>query len=240
MARYGATGVVVTGLDGDDVRKVAKDCINVSPNGMKPLEMITDFRREADIRQLVDTTIDTFGRIDILVNSAGMAADAFITDTDYVAKQRLLFDVNLNSVVLLTHYCVKHLEKTNGNIVNISSTGGLQPAKLVSSYSMSKAALNIFTQCMALELGGKGIRVNAVIPSLVDTNIARAGTVDVQRWFRSNLERAAMELPVGRYGQPIDIANAIIYLASDHATFVTGSIMLVDGGHIAGRIKKQL
>ena len=72
----------------------------------------------------------------------------------------------------------------------------------------------------------------------MDTNIARAGTVDVQRWFRSNLERAALELPVGRYGQPIDIANAIIYLASDHAAFITGSIMLVDGGHMAGRIKK--
>ncbi|CAG2174767.1 unnamed protein product [Oppiella nova] len=161
FARSGAR-VVVSGLNGDDISRVAHECSQVSPMAYKPLEVVTDFRIEGDIQRLVDTTVHTFGRLDILVNNAGVCLISKITDPEYIERQKALFDVNLNSVIKLTHLSVKHLTKTNGNIINISSVTGIQSYTASSVYCMVKAAIIMFTQCMATELADKGIRVNCV------------------------------------------------------------------------------
>ncbi|CAG2172111.1 unnamed protein product, partial [Oppiella nova] len=160
MARNGAR-VVVNGLDGREVRSVADECARVSPSGLSALEVVIDFRRESDTRKVIDATIETFGQLDILVNCAGYVVTANITDPDYIEKQKAMFDVNLNAVILLTQLAVKHLAKTNGNIISISSVGAIIPGMTVSPYCMTKCAINMFTKCMTLELATKGIRVNA-------------------------------------------------------------------------------
>ncbi|CAG2171704.1 unnamed protein product [Oppiella nova] len=161
FARNGAR-VVITGLDGRDVRSVADECASVSLIGLSAiLEVVVDVRRESDIRGLVAETINRFGRIDVLVNCAGILDLTPITHPDYIKNQLNVLDVNLNPCVLLTHLCAKYLKLSAGSIVIISSVASIQPAKNHSAYCMSKAALNMFTKCMAIELADHGVRVNA-------------------------------------------------------------------------------
>ena len=125
FAKSGAS-VVVTGRNAQNVSEVAKKCREVSHDKSKALEVVADLTKEEDLKRLVDTTIKTYGKIDILVNNAGFAVRALITDKDYYENYRKVVELNLNSVVLLTHLCVSHLEKTKGNIINISSIAALR------------------------------------------------------------------------------------------------------------------
>ena len=118
--------VVVTGRSEEGVKSVAKQCSDVSPNKSKALEVVADVTQEEDLNRLVKTTIDTFGRLDILVNNAGNVLFASMNDSDYIEKYKQVMDVNIDSVVRLTHKCVEYLSKTKGNISNISSIAGTQ------------------------------------------------------------------------------------------------------------------
>lgn len=119
--------VVVTGRNATKVSEVAKQCLNVSPNQLKALEVVADVTRGEDLIRLVYTAVKEFGKIDILVNNAGAASGgAAISDTSFIANFRNVLKTNLDSVVFLTHICVKHLEKTKGNIINISSVRSTQ------------------------------------------------------------------------------------------------------------------
>ncbi|CAG2175807.1 unnamed protein product, partial [Oppiella nova] len=260
VCRSGAR-VVVSGLNGDDISSVAHECSQVSPMAYKPLEVVTDFRIEGDIERLVDTTVHTFGRLDILVNNAGVFDMTDITDPGYITNYNKVIDVNLYSVVLLTQLSVKHLAQTNGNIINISSVEGVQCVStgLIvinrSAYCMSKSAVIMFTKCMAVELGGKGIRLPPVlqledcppigpskhsppeglrrtIPGSVRTRMAQNSGIS-DEVLRKTFGTLISKYPVGRCGEGTDIANAVAFLASDHASFVTGSNLVVDGGHLA-------
>ena len=139
FAKSGAD-VVVTGRNADNVADVAKLCREVSNNKSKVLEVVADITKEEDAKRLVNETIKKFGKLDILVNNAGAGVAANITDTDYMAKFQKTLDLNLNAVVLLTHLSVKHLEKTKGNIINISSIAALR------SVSNSKIINKILNQ----------------------------------------------------------------------------------------------
>ncbi|CAG2178216.1 unnamed protein product, partial [Oppiella nova] len=161
LAKSGAN-VVITGRNAENVSKVSKQCSDVSPKHLKPLEVVADVTKEEDLHRLLDTTIKTFGKLDILVNNAGFAIRAEITDSDFIQKYKSVLETNVDSVVYLTHISVKHLEKTKGNIINISSIAGIQAGHSMSPYCMSKTALDMFTKCMAAELGPKHIRVNSV------------------------------------------------------------------------------
>jgi len=125
FAKSGAQ-VVVTGRNVSKVQSVAKQCSDVSPNESKALEVVADITREEDIERLIETTINTFGKLDILVNCAGIFRITQITDSDYIENYKKVIDVDLNSVVNMIHKCVKHLSKTKGNIINISSVAGIQ------------------------------------------------------------------------------------------------------------------
>ncbi|CAG2178478.1 unnamed protein product [Oppiella nova] len=140
--------------------------------------------------------------------------------------------INLNSVVYLTHICVEHLEKTKGNVINISSVAGKRAVSGFSPYCVAKCALDMFTKCMAAELGPKRIRVNVINPGPIRTEFAAAMGIpqDIMDKHRQDF---VAKMPISRVGESEEVGDAILYLASDHAAFVTGTNLIVDGGVIA-------
>ncbi|CAG2108323.1 unnamed protein product [Medioppia subpectinata] len=212
FARSGAQ-VVVTGRNGQRISAVGKQCSDVSPNGLTALEVTADVSKEVDCKQLIDSTVKAFHRLDVLVNNAGYGLSAGITDSQFGQKLDDMFAANVKSATLLTQLSVEHLTKTNGNIINISSISATQATPKLSGYCMTKSALDMFTKCMAVELGPKGIRVNTVSPGAVRTT-ARAtrgeAPEDTDRFYQKVSDR----YPVGRHGVPEDIGNVIMYLAS--------------------------
>ncbi|CAG2114461.1 unnamed protein product, partial [Medioppia subpectinata] len=227
FAQSGAI-VVVTGRRADKIAEVAKECLKVSPKGIKALEVTADVTKRVNLQRLVYETINHFGKLDILVNNAGAGILASVQDKDYYDNFKKVMAINLNSVVYLTHICVEHLEKTKGNIINISSIAGLRTFIGFSPYCMAKCALDMFTQCMAAELGPKRIRVNVINPGPVRTGFSTAmGTP--QEVSDKTMAAYSDFVPIGRVGEPDDLAHSILYLASDHAAFVTGSIVLITG-----------
>ncbi|CAG2175789.1 unnamed protein product, partial [Oppiella nova] len=228
FSRAGAR-VVVTGRRADRVSQVAEECLKVSPNRSKALEVVADVTKPEDLRRLVDTTIAHFGKLNVLVNNAGAGIVAKIGENDFYENYLKVMQINLNSVVYLTHICVEHLEKTKGNVVNISSLASINALTWCAPYCMSKAAMDMFTKCMAAELGPKRIRVNGINPCGIPTDFMKSVRINMElpdKNFKSN----ANLTQVGRMGEPVDVANSILYLASDQAAFVTGANLFVDGG----------
>ncbi|CAG2117427.1 unnamed protein product [Medioppia subpectinata] len=224
--------VVVTGPPDRLPIDTAKECLKVSPKGIKALEVTADVTKREDMRRLVDHTIKHFGKLDILVNNAGAGLNARPTDEDFYEKYEKVMAINLNSVVYLTHICVEYLEKTKGNIINISSVAGKRACLDVAPYCVAKCAIDMFTKCMAAELAPKRIRVNAISPGPTRTGFVTAMGA-TQGESDKFFEAYGKVIPVGRYGLSEDIANSILYLASDHATVVTGTNLVCDGGAIA-------
>ena len=130
FSRAGAN-VVVTGRRADRVSEVAKECLKVSPKQSKALEVVADVTKPEDLRRLVDTTIKHFGKLDVLVNNAGAGTVTSINNKDFYETYQKIMQINVNSVVYLTHICVEHLEKTKGNIINISSVGGMRAVRII-------------------------------------------------------------------------------------------------------------
>ncbi|CAG2111561.1 unnamed protein product, partial [Medioppia subpectinata] len=235
FAKSGAK-VVVTGRNADKVAEVAKQCAEVSPTGVSAvLRVVADVTQEEDLRRLVTETVDTFGRLDVLVNNAGTVSMCPIYDDQFIASYKNILEINLNSVVFLTHICVKHLEKTKGNIVNVSSISAKLTVPNSAPYCMSKAAMDMFGKCIAVELGPKGIRVNTVNPGVVRTNIFAAIGAP-EEVTTQMLDIFSRKYPVGRVGEGLDIAYNILYLASDESSFVTGTSLVSDGGHVAANV----
>jgi len=227
--------VVINGRDAQKLSEVGKQCLKVSPKGLKPLEVVADVSNEEDCKRLIDTTIKAFGKLNVLVNNAGRDDTSSVEDPKILKTFDELMNLNLRSVVVLTHLSVKHLEKTKGNIINISSYLGLRPMSEMGVYCTSKAALDMFTKCCALELGRKGIRVNVVNPAEVYTNFDIALGLDPKTSEAQNKERAKL-YPLGRLGEPIDIVNAILFLAADQCSWVTGINFLSAGGLATGTL----
>lgn len=191
----------------------------------------TDTGVTADLERVVKATIDKYGRIDILVNNAGIAGEP----DDLINEEiwRRVVDVNFNGPFLLSHMVVPYMKKQGGgNIVNISSTGGLHATGRSTVYSATKGGLNMITRNMARALGKDNIRVNCVAPSQIETPIwwktlEREPTQEEVE--RERIARAA-PAPMGRVGTAEEVAYPVLFLASDEASFITGAILTVDGG----------
>ena len=183
---------------------------------------------DAEVTKIVNTTIAKFGRLDVLVNNAGVAELSTIESTSMEQYDRIM-SVNVRAVYHLTMLCVPHLIQTRGNIVNVSSSSGTRPLPKVLAYSMSKSAVNMMTNSIALELAPKGVRVNSVNLGMVPTNIhRRAGlTGDAYDKYMEHMKEVH---PLGRLGKPEDVAQSIAFLASSSASFITGEQLHVDGG----------
>ena len=188
-----------------------------------------DVRQEEEVRRLIDQTFELFGRLDVAVNSAGTEGKPGPISEQTVDSYRAVFDSNVLGVLLsLKHELRVMLPQKHGSIVNISSTYGRRGGVGASVYSASKHAVEGLTQSAALEAAPAGVRVNAVAPGPIDT--------DMLSRFTGTAERKvglATGVPLQRLGKPQDIAQAIVFLASDKAAFITGQVFGVDGGKMA-------
>lgn len=187
-----------------------------------------DLTDEKQVHHCINATIKAFGGIDILVNSAGIIGSGSIESTS-LADWDHMMNINLRSIFLLTQLALPSLIERKGNIVNVSSVTGLRAFPGVLAYCVSKAGLDQFTRCVALELAAKGVRVNAVNPGVTFTNLHRNSGMDEQS-YQAFLERSKTTHPLGRIGQPEEIADLILFLASPRASWITGATYAIDGG----------
>lgn len=202
----------------DDIRKDGGECL------LTPADVIDP---DACSKAL-ELCVKEFGQLDILVNAAGIIGSGPIADTS-LSEWREMMTVNLDAVFQMMQLALPHLEKTQGNIVNVSSVTGLRAFPNLTAYCVSKAGVDQLTRCAALEWAPNGVRVNAVNPGVVVTELHRRGGMDEESYAQF-LERAKDTHPLGRVGQPEEIADAILYLASDAAGWVTGVTLSLDGG----------
>jgi NAD(P)-dependent dehydrogenase (short-subunit alcohol dehydrogenase family) len=186
---------------------------------------ITDsnFRKE-----LIEKTIEKFGQLDVLVNAAGIIGSGSIETTSLEAFDTMM-DINVRSVFHLTQLAVPYLIKTKGNIVNVSSVTGTRAFPGILAYCVSKAGVDQFTRAVALELAPKQVRVNAVNPGVVQTNLHKRGGMDDEA-YKNFLEHSKTTHPLGRVGQPEEVAHLIAFLASEQAGWITGVTCNIDGG----------
>jgi NAD(P)-dependent dehydrogenase (short-subunit alcohol dehydrogenase family) len=189
-----------------------------------------DVRREDDVRSLIDQTVARFGRLDAAVNSAGSEGKPGPVAEQTADSYAATFDTNvLGTLLSMKHELRVMLGQHSGSIVNISSTYGHAGTPNASVYAASKHAVEGLTTSAALEVAGSGVRVNAVAPGPTETGMLNR--------FTGNVERKAgliSTVPLGRVGEPNEIANAIVFLCSDQASFVSGHVLSVDGGKSAG------
>jgi NAD(P)-dependent dehydrogenase (short-subunit alcohol dehydrogenase family) len=193
--------------------------------GRKALVVATDVRERAEIEDLMHRAVEHFSRLDILVNNAG-GTYLRPLPTLGLPEWENNIALNLNSVFMTTQAALSHLEQTRGCIVNLSSSAASGGFRTGSAYSAAKSGVEMLTRVSAAELGPLGIRVNCVAPGMVRSEGAE------RSWIRGGMDVSAeaSKIPVGRVGEPHEIAQAIVFLASDAASFITGEVLHVDGG----------
>ncbi|MDB5423154.1 MAG: transporter [Phenylobacterium sp.] len=188
-----------------------------------------DVRKEADVRALVDQTVARFGRLDVAVNNAATEGQVGPITDQTPESFAATFDTNVLGVVLSMKHEVRAMQaQGRGAIVNISSTYGHEGAAGASIYVAAKHAVEGLTKSVALETVGSGIRVNAVAPGPIDTGMLTRFTGTAE-----NKATLATEVPMGRLGLSQEVADSIVFIASDEASFITGHVLNVDGGHSA-------
>lgn len=230
FAQEGAA-LTLMDLDADGVAAVAGE---IAAAGGRTMAVVGDVSQEADCRRAVEEAYKAWGRLDILVNSAGIIRRATVVETTPEEWDRVMA-VNVRSAFLLSKYAIPLMEQAGGGaIIHIASGWGLVGGRRAAAYCASKGAVVLLTKAMALDHGPQNIRVNCICPGDTDTpmlrNEAEQLGVDLSRFLAEAADR-----PLRRLGRPEDIAQAALYLASDASSFVTGAVLVVDGGGLAGR-----
>ena len=212
--------IVITGKDKD---RLEKSTLKISGS----IGIIADIKNSKDVKNVVSKTIEKFGKLDILVNNAGIFPKINQLHEIDEDEWNEVLDVNLTGQFRVTKEAIPHLQKTGGSIINISSDAGLKAYQgfNADAYSASKAALIILTKCWALEYAKDKVRVNCICPGVVDTDMTKP-------FLKTQKDKEFMdnEHPIGRIGQPEEVAKAIMYFASDDASWITGAVLAVDGG----------
>ena len=190
----------------------------------RTLVAVADVAKRSEVKRMLADTVARFGGLDVVVNNAGIVnagTPDMLTDEAFAR----MMDVNVGGVRNVSLEALPELRKTKGNIVNISSVSGMGGDWAMYGYNASKGAVSLMTQGMALDLGAEGIRVNAVAPATVNTRLA-----DPLKARPKLVAGLNARIPMGRMVEPIEVANAVAFLASDQAGFITGAILPVDGG----------
>jgi len=223
--------VIVSSRKLEGVQAVAE---KITAAGHEALALAAHIGHPDQCERLIKQSVERFGKVDVLVNCAGtnpyFGPMIGIDEGAYLKT----FEVNLRGAVEASRAFARHLidRRSGGNIVNIASIAGMRASPLQGVYGMTKAAMISMTQTLAVELGPSGIRVNAIAPGLVETRLAAALTSSA-----TVVQRVVERTPVGRIGQPHELAGPALFLASDAASFVTGHTLVVDGGvTIAGGV----
>ncbi len=217
--------VVALGRNQEALREVASA---VKSAGGEALTLIADVTNGEEGQHAMDEAVNRFGRLDVLVNAAGHISSGSIETTSLAAWDAMM-NVNLRAAFQLMQMASPHLIKTKGNIVNVSSVTGLRSFPGVLAYCVSKAAVDQLTRCAALELAPRGVRVNAVNPGVVVTEIHKRGGMS-EADYEKFLEHSKTTHPIGRVGDPNEVAELILYLASEKASWITGGTYQIDGG----------
>lgn len=208
--------VAMLDRDGAELEKVAAERQNVLP-------LVRDVSNPQDVNAMLRETLDWSGRLDALVNNAGVAEFGPIADCDFTMWRRVM-ETNLDGVFLCSQACAEALQETRGAILNIASISGLRASTLRVAYGTSKAAVIQLTKQYAAELGEHGVRVNCVAPGPVRTKLAMA--VHSPEIIQSYHDA----IPLNRYGTEDELAQVIVFLCSEKASYVNGQIVAVDGG----------
>jgi NAD(P)-dependent dehydrogenase (short-subunit alcohol dehydrogenase family) len=187
-----------------------------------------DLLNEQETGGLVKQVVADLGGIDILVNAAGIIANGTIENTT-LADYDVMMNINVRSVFHLTQLALPSIIQRKGNVVIVSSVTGLRAFPNVLAYCVSKAAVDQLTRCAALELASKGVRVNAVNPGVTRTGLHLNSGMNEEN-YAAFLERSKTTHPLGRIGQPEEIADLILFLASSKAGWITGATYSIDGG----------
>ena len=224
FAQAGAN-VVCVGRKEDALMELERNLLKTS-SGV--LTIRADLSHEDEAERAVQQAVDVFGGIDVLVNAAGHISSGTIENTSLQAWDEMM-NVNVRASFVLMQKAAPSLIERRGNIVNISSVTGLRAFPGVLAYCVSKAALDQLTRCAALELAAKGVRVNAVNPGVVVTQIHKRGGMSEEA-YAAFLEHSKSTHPLGRTGRPEEIASLVLYLASDDASWITGATYSIDGG----------
>ena len=203
--------------------EVAKN--DLSAAGMTVATCVADVSKGEDADKLNNAAAETFGRIDLLVNNAGITRDGLIMRMDEAAWD-LVLKINLKGAFLMSKAVVRTmLKQKHGSIVNISSVIGLMGNAGQANYAASKAGLIGFTKSFAKEFGRKGIRANAIAPGFINSEMTAVLPEKVK-------EQMLAQIPMNSFGNPRDVANAVVFLASDKASYITGQVLTVDGGMV--------
>jgi NAD(P)-dependent dehydrogenase (short-subunit alcohol dehydrogenase family) len=229
LAEAGAD-VAATSRRADQVDATARE---IEALGRRSLRATSDVVDRASLHQLLDGAVQTFGKVDILVNSAGRTKKAPTLDFSE-QDWNGIFETNLNGMVRACQIFGRHmLERRYGRIINVASIGSFRGMMEVSAYSASKAAVVSLTQSLAVEWSAHGVNVNAIAPGVFPTALNKKlleGTPRGNEWL--------LRTPMKRFGQVEELAGAAIYLASDAASYTTGSVLVVDGGILASGVNQ--
>src|SRR5919202_1926320 len=219
------SGIVVSARKREETERVAKEIENMGNSDS--IAVIADVSQEADCIRLIDETVKHYGRIDVLVNNAGIQQEIPFEDTSVEIWQKILA-VDLTGPFACSREAVKHMlnqDPKGGCIINISSVHQIIPKPHYVPYATSKAGIEMMTKTMALELAQDNIRVNAVAPGAIETDMNQELKED-----KAELNTVLKRIPLRRIGTPEEIADMVEFLASDKASYVTGSTFFVDGG----------
>lgn len=224
FAHHGAD-LVLTARTEDDLHETLQE---VETAGREGVVVPVDLLDESAVEAIIQAGTDRFGRLDVLVNNAGIIDNGTIENTDLEAWKRMM-QLNVTVPFRLIQTALPALEASQGSVVNVSSVAGLRSFPGILAYCVSKAGVDQLTRCAALEVAAKGIRINAVNPGVVRTNLHRAGGMKEDR-YQEFVEHSRSTHPIGRVGQPEEVAALIYYLASPRAGWITGVTYSIDGG----------
>jgi len=237
---------VITGIVSQSIEKANKTVENIESNGGKAFAIQANVLNKEELEKAKDFIVEKYGRLDILINAAGgnmpgatIQPDQAIYDMKTDDLQKVV-DLNIIGTMLPSQvFSELFAKQKEGNIINISSASAQRPLTRVVGYSASKAAIDNFTQWMAVELAskyGEGIRVNAISPGFFIGEQNRALLLTPEGKLTPRGEKIIEHTPMGRFGTPEDIDGALLFLCSDMSKFVTGTILKVDGGFAATSI----
>lgn len=209
-------------INARNAQKCAGVAASLDPD--RTLVVPGDVSKSAFANEIVEACVEKFGGLDVMINNAGVGGSAMVHKISDEEIDRII-DINVKGVIYMSRAAIPHLRKSGGSIVNISSVSGTGGDSMLPVYNASKGAVTNFTRGLALQVGGMGIRVNAINPS-----ITRSDMVDDITGSEVMMQGFMQRVALGRIGEPEDIAAACAFLASEDASFVTGVNLPVDGG----------